>query len=78
MSDEQRTGSGEATQPAGPFARLGADIDYMLRNFAGSGEACEHFAHARIEMLKGIRAIIDARIDRLSSERRKGTAIKIE
>ncbi len=78
MSDEHRTDSGEATTPAGPFARLGADIDYMLRNFAGSGEACEHFAHARVEVLKGIRAIIDARIDRLSAEGRKGTAIKVE
>jgi hypothetical protein len=31
-----------------------------------------------VEVLKGVRAIIDARIDRLSADTKKGMAIKIE
>jgi hypothetical protein len=41
---------------------------------AGVGE---HFRQARIEFLKGIRALIDHRIDRLSRAQ-KGTRITVE
>lgn len=71
------TGTGPA--PAnGPFARMGAELDNLLRAVVPSDEACEHFTNARVEMLKGLRAVIDARIDRLSAETRKGVSIKIE
>ncbi len=76
MTDEHGSPGAEAT--AGLFARLGAEIDNVLRTIPGSPEACEHFAHARIEVLKGIRAIIDSRIDKLSAEGRKGVSIKVE
>ncbi len=38
----------------------------------------EHFRNARIEMLKGMRSILDARIDRLSKHAAKGTKVTVE
>ena len=39
----------------------------------------EHFRNARIEMLKGVRSILDARIDRLSKQNpSKGTTVPVE
>jgi hypothetical protein len=59
-------------------ARLAADFAALFRALAPSEEAIEHFSNARVEMLKGLRAIIDARIDRISTERQKGTPVEIE
>jgi hypothetical protein len=38
----------------------------------------EHFRNARIEMLKGVRSLLDARIERLSKRGQKGTKIAVE
>jgi hypothetical protein len=38
----------------------------------------EHFRNARIEMLKGMRSILDARIERLSQHSPKGAKITVE
>jgi hypothetical protein len=38
----------------------------------------EHFTNSRIEFLKGIRAIIDSRIEHLSSTGQRGTKIAVE
>jgi hypothetical protein len=62
----------------GPFARLGADLDSLLRSVIPSEEALDHFTNARIEVLKGVRALIDSRIDRLSAETKKGVSVAIE
>jgi hypothetical protein len=62
----------------GPFTRLGADLDNILRSFIPSEEVFDHFTKARIEVLKGVRAMIDARIDHLSSDTKKGVAVTIE
>jgi hypothetical protein len=42
------------------------------------GPTQEHFRNARIEVLKGIRSMLDARIDRLSQPARKGTKVTVE
>jgi hypothetical protein len=78
MSDEHDTTAGGRASANGPFARFGAELDNLLRSVIPSGEAVDHFTKARVEMLKGVRAIIDARIDHLSSESGKGVSIKIE
>jgi hypothetical protein len=41
-------------------------------------QAREHFDAARIEFLKGLRALIDARIERVSKARTKGQKIDLE
>jgi hypothetical protein len=38
----------------------------------------EHFRNARIEMLKGVRSMLDARIDHLSKHAAKGTKIAVD
>jgi hypothetical protein len=39
----------------------------------------EHFRNARVEFLKGLRTILDERIDRLSRHgRQKGTTVPVE
>ena len=38
----------------------------------------EHFRNARIEVLKGMRSILDARIERLSHYEKKGTKVAVE
>jgi hypothetical protein len=38
----------------------------------------EHFRNARIEVLKGMRSMLDARIQRLSQHGQKGTKVTVE
>ena len=38
----------------------------------------QHFRNSRVEFLKGIRSIIDARIEHLSREHAKGTRVVVE
>jgi hypothetical protein len=38
----------------------------------------EHFRNARIEVLKGIRSMLDARIEHLSQHKPKGTKVTVE
>ncbi|MBZ5610112.1 MAG: hypothetical protein LAP38_17765 [Acidobacteriia bacterium] len=38
----------------------------------------EHFRNARIEVLKGMRSLLDARIERLSQSEPKGTKVAVE
>ena len=38
----------------------------------------EHFRNARIEWLKGVRSMLDARIEHLSQHGQKGTKISVE
>ena len=37
-----------------------------------------HFRNSRVEFLKGIRSVIDARIEHLSREHKKGTHVTVE
>jgi hypothetical protein len=38
----------------------------------------QHFRNSRVEFLKGVRSIIDARIEHLSREHQKGTHVVVE
>jgi hypothetical protein len=38
----------------------------------------DHFRNSRVEFLKGIRSLLDARIARLSREEKKGTHVTVE
>ena len=55
------------------------DSFYSAANaFLPPDSAGQHFRQARIEMLKGVRAIIDHRIDRLSKQGAQGTRVVVE
>lgn len=55
----------------------GPAISRMINNL-GPKEAREHFRAARVEFLKGMRSLIDARIDHLSRPQQAGTAVPVE
>lgn len=50
----------------------------FLRHVMPPGPAKEHFDQARLSFLKGLRAMLDARIDHLSRQESKGTRIDVE
>jgi hypothetical protein len=55
---------------------LGAHLTAMFG--IGSDEAWNHVRNARVEMLKAVRSIIDARIEHLSGTQHKGTKVTVE
>lgn len=59
-------------QGAGPL------VSEFLRRLGPPEEARRHFESARLEILRGLRALLDARIERLSRTSRKGEKIKVE
>jgi hypothetical protein len=52
-------------------------LNRLFRN-AGSEEVREHFRQSRIEFLKGVRSMLDARIDHLGKAGNKGTRVVVE
>jgi hypothetical protein len=56
---------------------FGPEFARMLRGF-GSDSAKTHFRSARVEVLRGLRDLIDHRIDTLSKRPRRGTTIEVE
>ncbi|MBV8812127.1 MAG: hypothetical protein JO033_25960 [Acidobacteriaceae bacterium] len=79
----------EAEPTASANARASAHIDTICDCIRSGLEAvsdaitppesaCRHFREARIEMLRGIRDIIDHRIEHLSRGKRTGTRVVVE
>jgi len=58
-------------------AVAGPQIEAMLDHLWPE-ETQEHFRAARVEALKGIRSLLDARIERLSKQAPKGTKVTVE
>ncbi len=56
----------------------GPALSELLRRLAPPAEARRHFDSARVEFLKGLRAVIDARIEHFSKPKARGQAINIE
>ena len=55
----------------------GPQIEAMLDHLWPE-ETNQHFRAARIEMLKGFRTLLDARIEKLSQHSQKGTKVTVE
>jgi len=53
-------------------------VNQFREAFGVSPEVREHFTNSRIEFLKGIRAVIDSRIEHLSNTGHRGTKIAVE
>lgn len=73
MSDERRSGTC-ACQGVGPM------VTNVIHNLAPV-EAGKHFRAARVEFLKGIRSLIDSRIEKLSRSTNRddaGTAVPVD
>ena len=77
MSEQETAPS--ATQPVVQERCLCREvIDSFREQFHVPDEVQEHFKNSRIEFLKGIRAIIDSRIEKLSSASQRGAKIAVE
>jgi hypothetical protein len=71
----------EATQQAqsdGTRCEIGDTIGQLFRALGASEEACGHFQQSRIEFLKGIRTLLDERIEHLGRAPRKGTRVVVD
>ena len=81
MSDESSKAEGTAQRAeaiclCGGF---GPSLSKMVQAMAPSGAAGEHFRRARIEMLKGIREVVNRRIEELSKgAETQGTKVTVE
>ncbi|HET7151644.1 MAG TPA: hypothetical protein VFI60_09550 [Candidatus Acidoferrum sp.] len=78
MSEPEATPQ-NAGQPAGHERCLCREVLEQVREHLNlTPEIREHFTNSRIEFLKGIRAVIDSRIEHLSSKSPRGTKIAVE
>jgi len=78
MSEQEPTHQ-NATQPLIQERCLCRELVNQFREaFGVSPNVREHFTNSRIEFLKGIRAIIDSRIEHLSNTGQRGTKIAVE
>ena len=79
MSEQEATQQ-NADQPAIHERCLCREVLEQVREHLNlSPEVHEHFTNSRIEFLKGIRAVIDSRIEHLSSKNSsRGTKIAVE
>jgi len=59
-------------------AGAGPELSRLLANLGPGAAAMEHFKGARIEFLKGVRAMIDKQIDSLSKPEGKGEKVTVE
>lgn len=68
--------------PAGPCPCLcqgaGPALTELLRRLCPAGESRRHFENARLEFLRGLRALLDARIEQVSRRGAKGEKISVE
>ena len=70
---------GEAAGSANAASEAASDAFWKLMEACGlPSEAASHFRQARVEMLKGVREVIDHRIETLSRANRKGTRVSVD
>lgn len=78
MSEPEATqrNAGRPPMPEGCLCR--EVLEQVRAHLSLSPEIHEHFANSRIEFLKGIRAIIDSRIEHLSRTSQRGAKIAVD
>jgi len=78
MSEEQTTQQSAAQTVIHERCLCREVLEQVREHLSVSPEVREHFTNSRIEFLKGIRAVIDSRIERLSKTSQRGTKIAVE
>jgi hypothetical protein len=77
--NEQEATQQNTTQPLIQERCLCREIvNHFREAFDVPPKVREHFTNSRIEFLKGIRAVIDSRIEHLSNPGQRGTKIPVE
>lgn len=74
--DEQKTTAGTG-EPHAPGCFLCLNVRPFLENFWPEATR-NHFRNSRIEFLKGVRSMLDDRIERLSHTEHRGTNVPVE
>jgi hypothetical protein len=59
-------------------AGVGPALSDLLKRLGPPEEVQSHFRAARVELLKGLRALIDQRIQDLSAQPAKGTKLTVD
>ena len=60
------------------FTEFGNELRKAMRGMLPSDQVVAHFRTARIEFLKGLRQIIDDRIDSINRTGQKGTRVSVD
>jgi len=76
--NNKRKRSSRTSAPQCVCLGAGPAFSELLQRLGPPEGARKHFETARLEILKGIRAILDARIDQVSKRTRKGERIEVE
>ncbi|HBY61008.1 MAG TPA: hypothetical protein DEH78_14390 [Solibacterales bacterium] len=50
----------------------------LMQHMGPGDEARQHFRSARVEFLKGLRAVLDERIEQMSKPEAKGASVPVE
>jgi hypothetical protein len=79
MQNTESAGAGTASERQYPLIdNVSHNLKEFLRSLEPSPQVTQHFRNARIEVLKGIRQVIDNRIERLSRPSQAGRKITVE
>jgi hypothetical protein len=78
MSEAQANQQNEGERVAYERCVCREALDQLQSCFGISSTVREHLTNSRIELLKAIRAVIDDRIERLSTPSEKGTKVAVE
>ena len=78
MKNEQQQSTMGGSSEACMCGGCGPMTTRYLQAMLPGGDAADHFRKARLEMLKGFRALLDQRIESLSGNAGKGTKINID
>jgi hypothetical protein len=78
MSEQENTQQNASGAAAHERCLCREMLEHAREVFGVSPNVQQHFANSRIEFLKGLRAIIDNRIEHLSSSAQRGTKIAVE
>ena len=79
MNDTQQTQETATGQAYGHARCACGELTEALSELLGfSPSVKQHLQKSRIEFLKALREVIDARIDRLSGQAQKGTRVAVE
>ncbi len=79
MNETEQTQSTPAGQAAAHARCACGELTEAISELLGfSPSVKQHLHNSRIELLKALREVIDARIDHLSSQSQKGTKVAVE
>jgi hypothetical protein len=77
MSEENPQTHNPQTQTRCAFCEVSETMGRFMQSFGPSENVKSHFRQSRVEFLKGIRAVLDERIENMGRPR-KGTRVVVE